>query len=112
MQRYSGGPIWNKMCQNVVQTNNNISSKMIFRVQPREEGVLLVNKFDHEFPERFSNEIYKYLSINEKEFPVASKAFEEPIFTKDYFLKLCDKFRSPHIWKYNDGKWILRNRIK
>mgnify|MGYP001452261143 FL=1 len=78
----------------------------------REEGVLLVNKFDHEFPERFSDEIYKYLSINKKEFPIASQAFEEPIFTKDYFLNLCDKFRSPHIWKYNDGQWELRKRIK
>ena len=78
----------------------------------REEGILLVNKFDHEFPERFSDEIYKYLSINKKEFPIASQAFEEPIFTKDYFLNLCDKFRSPHIWKYNDGQWELRKRIK
>ena len=78
----------------------------------REEGVLLVNKFDHEFPERFSKEIYKYLSINKKEFPVASKVFEEPIFTKDYFLRLCDKFRSPHIWKYFNGQWKLRKQIK
>ena len=77
----------------------------------RSEGVLLVNKFDHEFPERFSKEIYKYLSINEKEFPIASKAFEEPIFSKDYFLKLCDKFRSPHIWARNGNTWHLRHTV-
>ena len=39
----------------------------------REEGVALVKRFDGEFPERFAEEIFAYLSIPEKEFPVASK---------------------------------------
>ena len=78
----------------------------------REEGVMLVNKFDHEFPDRFSSEIYEYLSLNKKEFPDAVKVFEEPIMSHEYFMKLCDNARSPHIWKYHDGKWILRNKIK
>mgnify|MGYP006089652283 FL=1 len=77
----------------------------------REEGVLLIKKFDHEFPDRFSEEIYKYLSINPKEFPQASKCFEKPLMDHDYFMKLCDNFRSPHIWKYANGKWELRNPI-
>tara|TARA_Y100000590_G_scaffold57391_1_gene60310 strand:+ start:10568 stop:11890 length:1323 start_codon:yes stop_codon:yes gene_type:complete len=77
----------------------------------REEGVLLVKKFDHEFPERFAEEIFKYLSIPSSEFPIASKAFEEPIMTRDYFRKLCDNFRSPHIWKFEDNQWKLRYPI-
>ena len=42
----------------------------------REEGVALVKKFDHEYPSRFSDEIFKYLSINKEEHPIAYKAFE------------------------------------
>jgi len=32
----------------------------------REEGVALVKRFDHEFPDRFAEEIFDYLSIKEK----------------------------------------------
>ena len=78
----------------------------------RDEGVLLVNKFDHEFPDRFAEEIFKYLSISKSEFPVACKQFEEPILTLKYFNDLCDTFRSPHIWKYDNGKWVLRVPLK
>ena len=48
----------------------------------RQEGIALVKRFDHEFPNRFSDEIFKYLSIPSDEFPEASKMFEEPIKTK------------------------------
>jgi len=78
----------------------------------REEGVALVKKFDHEFPDRFSEEIYKYLSINEEEHPLAFKSFESPKMDHDYFMKLCDTFRSPHIWSFKNNKWELRNIIK
>lgn len=78
----------------------------------REEGVELVKKFDHEYPLRFSDEIFKYLSINEEEHPVAYKSFESPMFDSDYFKKLCNNFRSPHIWKYSENKWSLRNVIE
>ena len=77
----------------------------------REEAVALVKKFDHEYPERFSEEIFKYLSINEEEHPIAYKSFESAIITREYFDKLCDTFRSPHIWKYDDGIWRLRDII-
>ena len=77
----------------------------------RDEGVLLVKKFDHEFPQRFADEIFKYLSITESEYPLASKAFEQPTFEHEYFTKLCDSFRSPHIWKLSNGKWELRYPI-
>ena len=71
----------------------------------------LVKKFDHEYPERFSDEIFKYLSINEEEHPIAFKAFESPLMNREYFDKLCDTFRSPHIWKYDKDGWSLRNKI-
>jgi len=77
----------------------------------REEGVALIKRFDHEFPERFAEEIFQYLSINPKEFPEASKMFEQPTMTRDYFMRLVDHFRSPHLWKYDNGEWILRHAV-
>ena len=29
----------------------------------------------------------------------------------EYFNDLCDKFRSPHIWKLENKKWQLRKKI-
>ena len=77
----------------------------------RDEGVALVKRFDHEFPERFAEEIFRYLSIPEKEFPVAASAFESPIMDRDYFLALADKFRSPHLWEKVGGEWRLRHTV-
>lgn len=77
----------------------------------REEGVALVRKFDGEFPERFADEIFKYLSIPEKEFPIASKMFQQPIMDKDYYMSLADQFRSPHLWKLENGTWKLRHTV-
>ena len=77
----------------------------------REGGVALVKRFDHEFPERFAEEIFKYLSINDKEFPVASKMFEQPIMDREYFRVLTDQFRSPHLWCFDNGQWKLRNTV-
>lgn len=77
----------------------------------REEGVALVKRFDHEFPERFADEIFQYLSLSPKEFPEASKMFEQPVFDREYFRLLQDQFRSPHLWAYKDGKWKLRHAV-
>jgi len=77
----------------------------------REEGVALVKRFDGEFPERFAEEIFAYLSIPEKEFPVASRWFEQPIMNRQYFMHLADRFRSPHLWKFEEGEWRLRQTI-
>jgi hypothetical protein len=74
----------------------------------RDEGVALVKRFDHEFPERFAAELFNYLSLPEKEFPEASKMFEQPIMDRAYFNALTDQFRSPHLWYYEDGSWQLR----
>jgi N-acetyl sugar amidotransferase len=75
----------------------------------RDEGLALAKRYDGEFPERFANEIFKYLSIPEKEFPDASKMFEQPNMDMDYFMSLADSFRSPHLWHLDGGKWKLRH---
>jgi len=60
----------------------------------REEAVALVKKFDGEFPDRYFNEIMEYIGM-------------EP----EKFHKLCDEFRSPHLWTKEDGKWKLRHTV-
>lgn len=60
----------------------------------REEGVALVKKFDEEFPNRYFNEFLEYIDMGEEE-----------------FYKTVDQFRSPHLWKNEAGKWILRKRV-
>ncbi len=77
----------------------------------RDEGVALVRRYDGEFPERFADEIFEYLSIPEKEFPVASKMFEQPVMDRDYFETLTDAFRSQHLWAYENGSWNLRHTV-
>jgi N-acetyl sugar amidotransferase len=77
----------------------------------REEGVALVQRFDHEFPERFADEVFRYLSIPSHELPQASRMFEQPIVDREYFRLLSDHFRSPHLWAYGDGTWKLRHAV-
>lgn len=77
----------------------------------REEGIALVKRFDHEYPHRFANEIFHYLSIPSNEFPQASKMFEQPLIDSTYFSRLADNFRSPHLWKFEDSQWKLRHAI-
>jgi hypothetical protein len=77
----------------------------------RDEGVALVKRFDGEWPARFETELMEYLSMNPKEFPKASKAFSEPILTKDKFLAMADRFRSPHLWDKEGGDWKLRHTV-
>jgi N-acetyl sugar amidotransferase len=59
----------------------------------RQEGVQLVKKFDGEFPDKYLDEILNELQLK-----------------KDHFLKLCDKFRSEHLWK-NENGWKLRHPV-
>ena len=61
----------------------------------REEAQALVKRFDGEFPDRYFDDIMKYLEM-------------EP----QRFHDLCDKFRSPHLWgKDVEGKWKLRHNV-
>ena len=77
----------------------------------REEAVALVKRFDNEFPERFIDELFSYLSLPEDEFPTASQMFENPIMDREYFGRLTDQFRSPHLWYFEDGEWKLRHAV-
>ena len=61
----------------------------------REEAIALVNKFDGEFPEKYFKETMDYLDISEED-----------------FHRLCDEFRSPHLWVLINGKWKLRKTVK
>ena len=57
-----------------------------------EEGKRLIKKYDGEFPDHYFSDTMKYLEINE-----------------NFFIKLCDKFRSPHLWKKIKNEWYLRH---
>ena len=75
----------------------------------REEGVALCKKFDGEFPMRFAQDFFQYISIDKKHFGAAADCFEQPEMDMDYFMHLADRFRSPHLWQYENGRWSLRH---
>ncbi|PLW78140.1 N-acetyl sugar amidotransferase [Cohaesibacter celericrescens] len=77
----------------------------------REEGVALCNRYDGEYPERFSDQLMAYLSLPEEEYPQASKMFETPIIDRDYFEALSNRFRPPHLWSFGNEGWKLRHRV-
>ena len=77
----------------------------------REEGVALVKRYDGEFPERFADQIFEYLSIREREFPAASRQLEHPVMDREHYLRLAERFRSPHLWKKEGGEWKLRHTV-
>jgi N-acetyl sugar amidotransferase len=60
----------------------------------REEGVDLVRKYDHEFPDRFFSEFLEYIDLN-----------------IDEFWETVDKFRSPHLWSRRDNSWELTHSV-
>lgn len=60
----------------------------------REEAKVLVRRFDGEFPDRYFNEVMEYIGMQ-----------------PDRFHELCDKFRSPHLWKKVNGEWKLRHAV-
>ena len=45
-------------------------------------------------------------------FGTISSHFEKPIFNREYYERLSDKFRSPHLWEWSNEKgWDLRHKI-
>jgi len=60
----------------------------------REEGVALVKRYDGEFPDRYFNEVMEYIEMK-----------------PERFFELCDKFRSPHLWKKVGQEWKLRHTV-
>ena len=60
----------------------------------RDEAIALVKKYDGEFPSRWFDEFLEYLGISEA-----------------HFWNVVDDFRSPHVWKVDDGEWRLRDAV-
>lgn len=60
----------------------------------REEGVALAQRYDHEFPKKYFKDFLNYLDI-----------------TEEHFWKIIDKYRSPRIWKKENGKWKRRKIV-
>lgn len=61
----------------------------------REEGVALVHRFDGEFPDRYFQEVMNYLGMD-----------------STHFHELCERARSPHLWKKENGTWKLRHQVQ
>ena len=57
-----------------------------------DEGIALMRRFEGEYPLRYEKEFLDYISM-----------------TREDFLETCDRFRSPHLWKVEDGEWKLRH---
>ena len=78
------------MGRTTAATDQEIRSGVI----SREEGKMLVKRFDGEFPKKYLNDCLKYMNISEKK-----------------FTSIIDKFRPKHLWKKDSNKWILKNPI-
>lgn len=74
----------------------------------REEALRLVRRFDGEYSERFEKANFDYLSLPPQQFPQASRMFEQPMMDREYFERLTDRFRSPHLWAHDGRQWFLR----
>lgn len=59
-----------------------------------EEGKALVKKYDGEFPGRYFNEIMEFLDMK-----------------KEDFDKICNEFRSSHLWEKKSNSWFLRHTV-
>ncbi len=60
----------------------------------REEGVLLVKKYDNEFPQLYFKETLEYLNI-----------------TEELYWEVIDSWRSPHLWEKISSTWKLKSPI-
>tara|TARA_B110001452_G_C15240915_1_gene429613 strand:- start:2412 stop:3641 length:1230 start_codon:yes stop_codon:yes gene_type:complete len=61
----------------------------------RKEGILLAEKFDQEFPNKFYKEFLEYIDTTEEE-----------------FWDVVNRYRSPHLWgKDMNGEWKLRHTV-
>ena len=59
----------------------------------KEEGQALMRRFEGEYPTRYETEFLDYISM-----------------TREEFFETCDRFRSPHLWKIENGVWELRRK--
>lgn len=61
----------------------------------REEAVHLVQKYDHEFPQRFYSDFLEYIDMTDAD-----------------FWDTVNQFRSPHLWKKSANGWKLRHVVE
>jgi len=95
------------------RTSNDVAQEIRNSDLSIEEGKKLISKYDGEFPEKDSEEVFRYLTIDEKIFgKKIYNLFEKPIIDRKYFDQLSDYFRSPHLWKKTNKGMELRNTIK
>ncbi len=59
----------------------------------KDEAISLMDRFEGEYPARYEKEFLEYISMSQSE-----------------FFETCDTFRSPHLWKIEDGIWKLRHK--
>jgi N-acetyl sugar amidotransferase len=59
----------------------------------KDEGVALMRKFEGEYPARYEKEFLEYINMD-----------------REAFMDLCDRFRSPHLWKKTSSGWELRKK--
>lgn len=59
----------------------------------KEEAIALMRRYEGEYPARYEKEFLEYISMSREE-----------------FLEVCDRFRSPHLWLIEDGEWKLRHK--
>lgn len=60
----------------------------------RDEGIVLVKKYDHEFPKKYFSDFLNYINIDE-----------------NMFFEIVDSFRSPHLWRKEKNNWTLKYQI-
>lgn len=77
----------------------------------REEAIALVKRFDGEYSDRFERDNFEYLSFHEDQFKEYFKKFEQPVINREYFEALTNKFRSPHLWTYQNSCWKLKHSV-
>ena len=77
------------------RTSYDASQEIRNKHLTREEGVALVKRFDGEFPDRYFEDVMNYIEMK-----------------PELFHKLCDKFRSPHLWwRDENNNWKLRHNV-
>ncbi len=61
----------------------------------REEGVNLVKKYDHEFPDKSFQDFLDYISVD-----------------KEIFFKTVDEFRNKNLWIKKSNFWELKHKLE
>lgn len=59
----------------------------------KEEAISLMRRYEGEYPEIYEKDFLNYIDMS-----------------RDEFWSVCDAFRSPHLWKIDDGQWKLRHK--